>query len=282
MFSGEHKQTDIAQSAIFTTGSMRASRLYPAIFLTSLILYADYSLDLSSKIRLSISYISSPLTQLEYLASDTYQAFNLYFSSQKRLMDKIYFLEEKIIDLENTNISLINTKNSLNELEKIIGLSKSFDRKNIFFGKVQDYKKFPNERIDVEVRTENISKNMIVFNAFGLIGVIEEILNNSVKVKPLHDLSLKIPAKNLRTLENIIITGSGEPKSFFVEDFKKNGDVSLGDEIVTTGLGGKFPEEFSIGKVSSILESPESNFLNIKIQNNFDFKIGSTFLFTEP
>ena len=103
MFSGEHKQTDIAQSAIFTTGSMRASRLYPAIFLTSLILYADYSLDLSSKIRLSISYVFSPLTQLEYLASDTYQAFNLYFSSQKRLMDKINFLEKKIIDLENTN-----------------------------------------------------------------------------------------------------------------------------------------------------------------------------------
>ena len=83
-------------------------------------------------------------------------------------------------------------------------------------------------------------------------------------------------------LENIIIIGSGEPKNFFVEDFKKNGDVSLGDEIVTTGLGGKFPEGFSIGKVSSILENPESNFLNIKIQNNFDFKIGSTFLFTEP
>ena len=64
MFSGEHKQTDIAQSAIFTTGSMRASRLYPAIFLTSLILFADYSLDIGSKIRLSISYIFSTLTQL--------------------------------------------------------------------------------------------------------------------------------------------------------------------------------------------------------------------------
>ena len=38
MFGGEHKQTDIAQSAIFTTGSMRASRLYPTIFLTLLIL----------------------------------------------------------------------------------------------------------------------------------------------------------------------------------------------------------------------------------------------------
>ena len=37
MFGGEHKQTDIAQSAIFTTGSMRASRFYPAILLVFLL-----------------------------------------------------------------------------------------------------------------------------------------------------------------------------------------------------------------------------------------------------
>ena len=60
MFGGEHKQTDIAQSAIFTTGSMRASRLYPTIFLTLLILYGDYSFDMSSKIRVFSSYIFSP------------------------------------------------------------------------------------------------------------------------------------------------------------------------------------------------------------------------------
>ena len=282
MFSGEHKQTDIAQSAIFTTGSMRASRLYPAIFITSLILYADFSLDLSSKIRLSVSYIFSPFSQFEYFVEDTYKTFNSYFSSQKKLIEKITSLENKITNLENINISLIDTKNSLNELEKIIGLSKSFERKNIFFGKVQDFKKFPYEIINIEIKTENLSKDMVVFNAFGLIGVIDEILNNSVKVKPLHDLSLKIPAKNSRTFENIIIVGSGEPKSFLIEDFKKNGDVSLGDEIVTTGLGGKFPEGFIVGKVSSISDNPESNFLKVKIQNSFDFKIGSTFLFLSP
>ena len=57
MFGGEHKQTDIAQSAIFTTGSMRASRFYPAILFAFLVMYGDYSFDLSSKIRIASSYI---------------------------------------------------------------------------------------------------------------------------------------------------------------------------------------------------------------------------------
>ena len=81
MFGGEHKQTDIAQSAIFTTGSMRASRFYPAIVFTSLIMYGDYSFDLSSKIRIVSSYIFSPFTQIEYLAKDSFNSFDAYYCS---------------------------------------------------------------------------------------------------------------------------------------------------------------------------------------------------------
>ena len=123
---------------------------------------------------------------------------------------------------------------------------------------------------------------MVAFNAFGLIGVIDELLVNTVKIKPLHDLSLKIPAKNTRTLENIIITGTGESKLFQIEEFKKNGDIALGDEIISSGLGGKFPEGFSLGRVMDIKENDDSNFLSVKVENSFDFTFGSTVLFTRP
>tara|TARA_B100001113_G_scaffold334949_1_gene314058 strand:+ start:1433 stop:2281 length:849 start_codon:yes stop_codon:yes gene_type:complete len=282
MFGGEHKQTDIAQSAIFTTGSMRASRLYPALLLTLLLMYGDFLFDLSSKIRISFSYLLSPFTQIEYLASDTIDAFDLYFSSQKRLKEEIEILKVQIRNLENQNLILQNTKNSLNELERLFDLSKSFKQKDIFLGKISNFKKFPEEIISVDVRTDKITKDMVAFNAFGLVGVIDELLSNTVKIKPLHDLSLKIPAKNSRTLENIIITGTGESKLFQLEEFKKNGDIALGDEIISSGLGGKFPGGFSLGRVIDIKEDEESNFLSVKVENSFDFSFGSTLLFTEP
>ena len=132
------------------------------------------------------------------------------------------------------------------------------------------------------MRTTNITKDMVAFNALGLTGVIDELLANSVKIKPLHDISTKIPAKNSRTLENLIIVGAGKPKSFQIEDFKKNGDISLGDEIVTSGLGGKFPEGFFLGRVTKIDANDESNFLTVEVKNSFDFSFGSKVLFTSP
>ena len=282
MFGGEHKQTDIAQSAIFTTGSMRASRFYPAILLSFLIMYGDYSFDLSSKIRIISSYIFSPFTQIEYLAKDSFNSFDSYFSSQKKLSEEIDFLRNQIRDLENQNLALQNTKTSLNELEELFDLSKSFQERKIFLGKITDFKKFPKEIVSVETRSNNITKDMIAFNAFGLIGVIDELLNNSIKIIPLHNVSIKIPAKNSRTLENIIILGSGEPKLFYIEEFKKNSDISIGDEIVTSGLGKRFPKDFLLGKVIKIDQNQESNFLTVEVKNSFDFSFGSTILFTKP
>ena len=282
MFRGEHKQTDIAQSAIFTTGSIPASRLYPVLLATFILMYGDFAYDLSSKIRVFSSYVFTPFTELSFLAKDSLDRFDSYFSSQKKLSEEIEFLKKKIRDLETANIILKNTKYSLNELEELFELSKSFGQKEIFFGKINDYKKFPDEVLTVSIRTNEITKDMIAFNAFGMVGLIDELQSNLAKIKPLHFEKNQIPAKNIRTLENMILVGTGQSKSFFVEEFKKNSDISLGDEIISSGLGGKFPEGFSLGKVSEIYENEESNFLVVKVSNTFDFSYGSTILFTKP
>ena len=83
-------------------------------------------------------------------------------------------------------------------------------------------------------------------------------------------------------MENIIIVGTGEPKKFQVEEFKKNGDIKKGDEIISSGLGGRFPEGFLLGRVTEIEENYQSNFLLITVENTFDFSFGSTILFTQP
>jgi len=245
-------------------------------------MYGDYTFDLSSKIRIGSSYIFSPLAQIEYLAKDSLKSFDSYFSSHKKLSEEIITLENQIRNLENQNLSLQNIKSSLNELEELLGLSKSFQDRKIFLGKITDFKKFPKEFISVEIRTNNITKDMIAFNSFGLIGVIDELLNNSVKIIPLHDKAIKVPARNSRTLENIILVGTGEQRTFKIEEFKKNGDIKEGDKIISSGLGDRFPEGFLLGRVSKVEESDQSNFLLVEVKNSFDFSFGSKVLFTKP
>ena len=67
------------------------------------------------------------------MAKDSFNSFNSYFSSQKKLSEEINMLRNQIRDLENQNLVLQNTKTSLNELEELFDLSKSFQEKKIYF-----------------------------------------------------------------------------------------------------------------------------------------------------
>ena len=51
MFQKEHKQTSIASNAIFTTGSMRVSKLLPSVFITLIVLALDYNFSFGKEIK---------------------------------------------------------------------------------------------------------------------------------------------------------------------------------------------------------------------------------------
>ena len=60
MINKELKQTQIAQSAIFTTGSMRASKILPSFILVLSIFFTDFYFNYSK--NLAFGYINSGLS----------------------------------------------------------------------------------------------------------------------------------------------------------------------------------------------------------------------------
>ena len=44
----------------------------------------------------------------------------------------------------------------------------------------------------------------------------------------------------------------------------------------------RFPEGFLLGRVTEVEENDQSNFLQITVENTFDFSFGSKILFTKP
>lgn len=282
MFSGEHKQTDIAQSAIFTTGSMRAARLYPSLIFALVILYSDFAIDLSSKVRLSLSYVFEPVFKVEYFFNSSISTIDSYFSSQKKLIEEIKILEEKINSLEARNLYLSNIQSELDEYKAIFGLGESLKNKIFYFGLLKQIKVFPDEILIIETDTENITSGMSIFNKKGLVGSVSKVFKNYIEAEPLHKKGNKIPAKIDRTLENIIVVGSGKERIFFIEDFKKNADIEVGDVIISSGLGNKFPRGQFIGKVSKVEDKKDSSFLFVRVDSNNDFRVGNNFIILNP
>ena len=149
-------------------------------------------------------------------------------------------------------------------------------------GEIQDKKFFPKESMSISVNTKIISKNMAVLNIDGLIGVIETIFPDKAKVVPIYSLGQIIPGLIERTSQNIILEGKGSKNSFLVKNVKNNSNVKVGDKIFTSGLGGKFPKGYLVGKVGKISDSEEKANLEVVVFSDANFDKGTKVLFIKP
>ena len=80
MFQKEHKQTSISRNAIFTTGSMRASKLLPSIILTFFILLADFNFEIGKEIKSMVLNIFKPINEASLNIESFSNQISLFFT----------------------------------------------------------------------------------------------------------------------------------------------------------------------------------------------------------
>jgi rod shape-determining protein MreC len=102
---------------------------------------------------------------------------------------------------------------------------------------------------------DGISVNMAVVTSEGLVGRVSEVGYTWAKVTSVIDTKSSISATVIRTQDiaiakgDVILSDEGMLKLTYVN---KNADLSTGDLIETSGLGGIFPSGILIGKVIEV------------------------------
>lgn len=68
-----------------------------------------------------------------------------------------------------------------------------------------------------------------------------------------------------RTGQRAIVTGQGIPTSLSLEYVFKTSDVRVGDELVSSGLGGRIPAGYRVGRIAHIEDTQADNFRSIDV-----------------
>ena len=103
-----------------------------------------------------------------------------------------------------------------------------------------------------------------LLDADGIVGqVIEPGLKTSQAVlisDPGHAIPVEIVRNGLRT----IAFGTGEIDVLDLPYLPNNADIAVGDQLVTSGLGGKFPPGYPVAVVDSVTRIPQEPFADVK------------------
>ena len=282
MFQKEHKQTSIASNAIFTTGSMRASKLLPSLIFTLIILILDINFNVGKEIKSVFLESFSPISNLSQSTADLSEEISLFFISQHKLVSD---LKDKNNEIERLNFELLKLEQLSKENEELLDMMGYTKRKTIsksVIGEIIDMSYFPKESISIKTDIDEIKEEMVAISMNGLVGTIDQIFPNYVKVVPIYEKNVNIPGLIQRTNQNIILEGKGEQNKLSIKNFKNNSNIILDDKIFTSGLGGKYPKGFLIGKVKKISNSEDQSTLEVEVQSLSNFSSGTKILFAYP
>ena len=278
----EHKQAVIAQKAIFTTGSMRLSRVVPSILLAILILAADVRFNMGEKIKIYVGFATEPIIYIPQFIRGGWISLSNYYKDREILQNEILRLKK---DIDSQKFNLVNYEKVLQEnveLKKLLGFLEQTSKKNYIYGEIEEINYAPKPSMTVGIARNQKADQMIAFNWTGLIGSVELSAGSKVEIKPIFAEDSQIPIKNRRTNSNMILVGTDVPQNFLIKGLKKNEDIIPGDKLVTSGLGKKYPKGINVGIVNKISETTNNEFLEIEVLGTAEFSSGDQILLTLP
>jgi rod shape-determining protein MreC len=107
---------------------------------------------------------------------------------------------------------------------------------------------------------QGVTVGQPVIDAHGIMGQIVEVLSNTsvamLITDPTHAIPVMVERSGLRT----IAYGTGAIDRLQLPNIPISADVQVGDRLVTSGLGGRFPAGFPVGEILSISTDSSSLF----------------------
>ena len=105
-----------------------------------------------------------------------------------------------------------------------------------------------------------------VLDADGLMGQVIEVYSSSSKVLLISDSSHALPVQVLRNGVRSIAEGLGDFKQLRLRHVSPTTDIKVGDRLVSSGLGDRYPVGYPVGVVTSVDMVSGSAYLNVLLE----------------
>jgi len=111
--------------------------------------------------------------------------------------------------------------------------------------------------------TSGVFVGQAVLDADAVMGQVIQVTPLSSTVLLISDATHAIPIEIVRTGERSIAIGTGKIGSLDLPHLPSQSNIEVGDVLVTSGLGGKFPAGYPVASISSINRDTNSGFAQV-------------------
>ena len=266
MSSEDHKVSKISSDAIFAIKPIGPLSFIASFFFCFVVLFLDIRFHFIDAYRGQAQDFINPIFSIINLPKVALDKVILRYKDKTTLIAE---LEEKnqeiyLLNITNTQISEIQ---KVNEELGLLWQKALTGNKDYFLAKkiqISGTSFRPILVIEYDKGTP-VNLDSAVISKHGVAGRISSIGRINAEVLLAQDPRSFIPVKTRITRNQAIVQGGGLDRKGALINIKKTASFTEGEEILTSGLAGVFPPGYSVGTISKITDSPDSEFLDIEI-----------------
>ncbi len=229
-------------------------------------MFVDSRFDYLDRVRYSLGFLTAPVywvadipTRVSYWIDDVFVSHGDLIEENARLREELLFAQREL-----QLVAGLATENS--RLRALQEASAAVNG-NILTAEIINISSDPGSRRVLINRGEQhgVELGQALLDAHGLMGQVVEVLPFTSWVMLITDSRHGTPVQVNRSGERAIARGSrGEIPELELEYVPDTSDIVVGDLLVSSGLGQRFPKDYPVAQVTSVVHDRGQPFATIK------------------
>lgn len=252
---------------IFLDGYSSHRRMFLALILSSAFIYCDQKL---ASFEVAHGYLQSMVSPLQYLANTPKQLMdfaskNLISRNQLMAANEQYKINELVLKEKLLQLDVLAQEN--NRLRRLLASPvRSNFKKMVAEILSVDSDPYSQQVLINRGQNDGLYEGQPVVDEKGVVGQVLHVGVNNSRVLLLTDMTHAIPLRVHRNGIRVIASGTGNVRQMEVNHIPHSTDIKIGDLLVTSGLGGRFPEGYPVAEVASISDNQGREFAKIVVK----------------
>jgi len=249
---------------IFARGISNQFRLTLAIILSVILIVANNRLD---PVRKSVSSVLSPLQYVANVpgalldwSAESLATRNMLSKQNKELLRQQLLMSERLQRFEHL-------RQENDRLRALLGSPVHMDSKKVV-AEVMEVASDPYHQYVVlnHGAMSGVFVGQPVVDALGVVGQVVEVNELTSRVLLISDATHGIPVRITRNDVRLVVKGTGVLDELELSYVSKSTDIRVGDLLVSSGLGNRFPEGYPVARVMSVVKDDGQSYASVIAQ----------------
>ncbi|ABK36685.1 Cell shape-determining protein MreC [Aeromonas hydrophila] len=236
---------------IFGRGPSLQLRLFLAVIISIAAIVADSRFGVFSHVRVYLSSLVSPLQYMANAPGIMLDTMSTQVQTRAGLIEQTKQQEQQLFTLRSRLLKMDHLEHENQRLRELLGSPVHKESRKMVAELLSvDSDPFSHQVLINKGALDGVYNGQPVINDQGVIGQVLHVGSTTSRVLLITDSSHGIPVRVLRNDLRAIASGSGELDKLELRNLPRNTDVQVGDLLVTSGLGGRFPEGYPVATVT--------------------------------